>query len=137
KAKIYYAAPYYTASPTRSTVGADQFADSALTVLDNADDLLDSFELAPKDFRRLQDLRKKDQSTLSDIDSALLGNPDPIKRASLEQLRPIIVAEIDRVTQQITDLVAAGANGAGQLGLDLRHSIANAIALTLAGSGTI
>jgi hypothetical protein len=135
KAKIYYSAPYLTASPTRSTVGADQFADSALSVLDDADDLLSSFELQAKEFRRLQDLRKSETTTLQSIDTALLTNLDPMKRTSLEALRLTVVAEIDRLTTEITDLVNAGSDGAAQLGLPLRHSIANAFVLQMSRLG--
>lgn len=135
KAKIYYSAPYLTASPTRSTVGADQFADAALTVLDNADDLLDSFEFTAKEYLRLLDLRKKDQSTITDIDNQLLGNLDPIKRASLVALRVTVSAEIDSLSQQIIAIQTSGSGGASQLGLDLRHSIANAFVLQMSRLG--
>jgi len=131
KSKIFWAAPYLTASPTRSIVGAEQFADSSLTILDDADDLLASFNLLAKEFTRLNDQLKDVNKKIGQIDAALLANPDPIKRASLEALRVTLVAERDRLTQQKADLEATGSDGAAQLGLALRHDIANAFVLQM------
>jgi hypothetical protein len=136
KAKIYWSAPYFTASAARSVVGAEQFADTAIAALDDADKLLLSFELQALEFRRLQDLRKDLVKRIADVDSALANpNLDAIARTSLENLRPILVAEKDRVEQQIDDLIAAGSEGAAQLGLSLRQSIANAFVLHMSRLG--
>lgn len=135
KAKIFYAAPYFTPSAARSTVGADQFADSGLTILDNVDDLLDSFNLEAKEFRRLQNQRAAETKTLNDIDTALPKVTDPIQIASLNSLRLIVVAEIARLDQQINDLEHEGADGAAQLGIPLRHSIVQAFVLQMSRLG--
>lgn len=135
KAKIFYAAPYFTSSPTRSVVGAEQFADHAIELLDDADDLLSSFNLLAKEYQRLQRLRKDIQEKINGVDTALAANPDPVKRASLEALRPILVAELGTVEQQILALANDGSTGLSQLGLALRHDIASAFVLQMSRLG--
>lgn len=136
KAKIFWSAPYFTPSAARATVGAEQFADHAMEVLDVADDLLDSFELQAKEFRRLQSLRKDKADKIKDVDKALLNTSiEPIERTSLESLRPILVAELAQLDRQITDLVAEGTQGASQIGLPLRQSIANSFILQMSRLG--
>src|SRR5690349_20164746 len=41
--KVFWAAPFFTPSVARGVVGADQFADYALEVLDSADQLMGTF----------------------------------------------------------------------------------------------
>jgi hypothetical protein len=136
KPKTFWSAPYFTPSAARSTVGAEQFADHAIEVLDNADDLLDSFELQAKEFRRLQSLRKEKTDKIKDIDRTLLRTDlEEIERTSLETLRPILVVEVQRLEQQINELIALGAEGASQIGIGLRQSIANAFVLQMSRLG--
>lgn len=136
KSKVFWSAPYFTASAARSVVGAEQFADTALAALDDADKLLVSFEFQASEFRRLQDLRKELTTRIASIDTSLANpNLEPIARTSLEALRPILVAEKLRVEQEINDLVTDGGNGASQLGLSLRQSIANSFILHMSRLG--
>lgn len=136
KAKIYYAAPYFTASPARGVVGAEQFADNALEIVDDADELLSSFNLLAKEFLRLQKLRADTQKKIDDIDRTLTtGNPTDLQRTSLEHLRPILVAELGQLDQQLTEIQQDGAAGAAQLSLALRHDIANAFVLQMSRLG--
>src|SRR5690349_12112330 len=116
KPKIFWAAPFFTPSQARSAVGAEQFADYALEIIDNTDHLLGSFEFEANEFLRLGLKRKEINKKIADVDEALRGNLDPIARASLEALRPVLVAELARVEADILALVSAGRDGASELG---------------------
>lgn len=134
-AKTYWGAPYFTPSQARSVVGAEQFADYALEILDEADQLLSSFEFQALEYLRLTRRRQALIKKLDDIDRALQGTLDEAARASLEQLRPNVVGELAAVERDIQALVNGGAEGAGSISVELRQSIANSIVLQLSRIG--
>jgi hypothetical protein len=136
KSKRFWSAPYFTPSPARSVVGAEQFADQALTVLDDVDSLMESFTLQAREFLRLQKLRTDIRNRIDAIDRELLNNPDPVKRASLENLRPLLVDDLADVEQAIAAIVSAGGGGLSQIeNIELRKDIARAIVLGISRIG--
>jgi len=135
KTKIYYAAPYFTASAARSVVGAEQFADQALQILDNVDDLAVLFNLRLKELQRLQLLQDDLEKRIAAVDRALTGTLDPNQRESLTVLRRNLVAERDSTHQQIEALKTNGGNGAGQLSPELRQEVASAFVLQMSRLG--
>ncbi len=135
KTKIYFAAPYFTASAARSVVGAEQFADQALQILDNVDDLAVLFNLRLKELQRLQFLQDDLDKRITAVDRALTGTLDQNQRESLTVLRRNLVAERDSTHQQILSLTTNGGNGAGQLSPELRQEVASAVVLQMSRLG--
>jgi hypothetical protein len=88
--KIYYGAPFLTPSAARSTVGAEQFADYALTAIQSIDTLMLTFDIQGRELERIDELMHSLSTRMVRLKKELdKPKVDPVTRASLErQLRP-------------------------------------------------
>lgn len=138
RTKIYYTGPYFTPSRARSVVGAEQFATSALTLLDDTDILMNSFAFRAAERLRLVREQLLVQATISAITRAL-SNPQlpPMERQSLLDLLTTKQAELQKIAAEIANLNQEGTSGAGQLVPSLRQEISDLIILTLSRLGVL
>lgn len=134
--KVYWVAPYFTPSPTRSVVGAEQFAISALTVLDAIDKTLGSFEFPAVEFQRLT-LQRDSVQSKRDKAAATLGQPglSELQVASLNTYLASLDKELQAVTAQLAAFRTEGGAKAAELPQSLRESIVRSIVLQLSRLG--
>jgi hypothetical protein len=128
RAKKFYTAPFFAPSTSGTAVGAEQFSDYAMRILDDVDHLMQSFNFESREYLRLKSQLTALEKRIADID-ALLTNPNTPEnvRASVTQLRPILVTEKNGVEAKLNALRTEGGDGLSQLGMALRRSIASDI----------
>lgn len=123
--KIFYGAPFLTPSAARSVVGGEEYADYALQVIHEIDNLASNFFLRTRELSRVSNLIHTRQTTLGRLDESLrdprLGQAE---RARLEAHKEQIQQELAALDQQKQRLMREGAEGASALPLSLRQEVA-------------
>lgn len=134
--KIYYAAPFFQASPDRAFVGSEVYADDALKILDKVDEVLDAVSLTMVEYQALIEVRKTIQKNLK---KALRDQVDAVgdelanlnaKIAMLNKAK----AKNDTELKALRDRVKAGA---GELDVELRRELAIAVRTQLSKLGIV
>lgn len=138
--KIFYAAVYFTASPTRPVVGASQWATQSLSVINAIDDLGDAIHFKLPEYQKLErerDAMKRDRASVE----KKANEPDPKKKPTPEdrqrydEILKSLDSEIAALQQKIDAIKALSVEAANELGSGLRAEIAQAIELKMARIG--
>ena len=111
KNKIFYAAPFLSPNEARETVGGEEFATWAITVIDEADEVAKSFNYDLTLFFELTKEKDDAKKQIKDVNKSLADQGlKESDRANLSGLKVALEQQVESLDKKLKKIVNAGAD---------------------------
>lgn len=132
KPKKYYVMPYFRVREADGTVGAQETADAALTLLTETQGLTSAFDLPLEQYARLNEDLDDRRDQRENFFELLEDATDPDEISSIQDIIASLDEAIANLEAELTELNATASDALGDVSSRLQESVVNQVRLKLA-----